>query len=169
MPLPVEDDDFREIEWRDTFEASHIDPELVRARAPFVVRIDPAGGAEVMLGGLRVEAIGRDSSSPSLIRKCSSVDVTAIAPRIRQMLQLQRLAEEKPNGSVAVNFTAPQWHEPLSVSGSLAAVLITPRLSPARLSPPRLPPWPLRHPGRPLGPCRDDRRHPARRVLQRPP
>ena len=33
MPLPVEDHYLGKIEWRDTFEASHIDPELVWARA----------------------------------------------------------------------------------------------------------------------------------------
>src|SRR5690349_12763408 len=55
------------------------------------------------------------------MRKPSCVDVTATAPRIRQIEQVQRRAEAKPSGSSAVNFTAPQWHEPSRVTGSLDA------------------------------------------------
>ena len=60
MPLSVEDNHFLEIERRDAFETSDIHSELIRIRAPLVVRIDPANGAEVMLGDLRVEAVGSE-------------------------------------------------------------------------------------------------------------
>jgi hypothetical protein len=42
------------------------------------------------------------------MRKASGVEVTATAPRIRQIEQVQRLAEAKPCVSVAMNFTEPQ-------------------------------------------------------------
>jgi hypothetical protein len=67
-----------------------------------------------------------------MIRNSAGVDVTATAPRIRQIEQVHRRAEVKPWVSVVVNFTAPQWQEPLSMTGSLEAVSITPRPSPAR-------------------------------------
>jgi hypothetical protein len=67
-----------------------------------------------------------------VIRKLSAVELTATAPRIRQMLQLQRRTEAKPWISVVVNFTAPQWQDPLRVIGSEDVVSITPGLSPAR-------------------------------------
>ena len=51
-------------------------------------------------------------------------DVTATAPRIRQIEQVQRRADAKPSVSVTVNFTAPQWQEPLRVRGSDEAVSI---------------------------------------------
>jgi hypothetical protein len=66
------------------------------------------------------------------MRKFSGVDVTATAPRIRQIEQVHRRAEAKPSVKVVVNFTAPQWQEPLSVTGSAERVSITPRPSPAR-------------------------------------
>jgi hypothetical protein len=66
------------------------------------------------------------------MRNASGVDVTAIAPRIRQIEQVQRRAEAKPFVRVAMNFTAPQWHEPFRVTGSLEVVSITRRPSPAR-------------------------------------
>jgi hypothetical protein len=42
------------------------------------------------------------------MRNASGVDVTATAPRIRQIEQVQRRAEAKPSVNVAVNLTAPQ-------------------------------------------------------------
>ena len=60
MPLSVKDNHFLEIERRDAFEASDIHAELIRIRASLVVRIDPADGAEVMLGGLCVKAVGSE-------------------------------------------------------------------------------------------------------------
>jgi len=70
---------------------------------------------------------------PSMTLKSSWVEVTAMAPRIRQIEQVQRRAEANPRVSVAVNRTAPQWQEPVSVTDSLDAVSITPRPSPTRL------------------------------------
>jgi len=67
-----------------------------------------------------------------VILKFSGVDVTATAPRIRQIEQVHRRAEAKPSVKVVVNFTAPQWHEPSSVTGSDEEVSITLRLSRAR-------------------------------------
>lgn len=58
--------------------------------------------------------------------------VTATAPRMRQMEHVHLRAEAKPWGSSAVNFTAPQWHEPLRVTGSDKPVSIKPRPSPER-------------------------------------
>jgi len=40
--------------------------------------------------------------------KSLSVEVTATAPRIRQIEQVHRRADARPSGSRAVNFTAPQ-------------------------------------------------------------
>jgi hypothetical protein len=65
------------------------------------------------------------------MRNWSGDDVTAIAPRIRQIEQVQRLAEAKPSVNVVVNFTAPQWQAPLSVTGAVDDVSIKPRSSPA--------------------------------------
>jgi hypothetical protein len=65
--------------------------------------------------------------------KCAGLDVTATAPRIRQIEQVQRRAEAKPPVSVATNSTAPQWHEPFTVTGSEELASITRRPSPARV------------------------------------
>jgi hypothetical protein len=67
-----------------------------------------------------------------VIQKLSPVELTATAPRIRQMLQLHRRAEAKPWISVVVNFTAPQWQDPLRVIGSEDVVSITPEPFPTR-------------------------------------
>jgi hypothetical protein len=67
-----------------------------------------------------------------VIRKSWGVDVTATAPRIRQIEQVHRLADANPSVSVALNFTAPQWQAPLSVTGSLDEVSIKRQPSPAR-------------------------------------
>jgi hypothetical protein len=48
------------------------------------------------------------------------------------MEQVQRRAEAKPSVSVVVNFTAPQWQEPLRVTGSADDVSITRRPFPTR-------------------------------------
>jgi hypothetical protein len=48
------------------------------------------------------------------------------------MLQVQRRADANPWVRVAVNLTAPQWQEPLRLTGSLLLVSVTPPLSPAR-------------------------------------
>jgi hypothetical protein len=48
------------------------------------------------------------------------------------MLQLHRRAEAKPWISVVVNFTAPQWQDPLRVIGSEDVVSITPEPFPTR-------------------------------------
>src|SRR5437764_15397716 len=69
-------------------------------------------------------------SSPWVMRKLSMLPVTATAPRMRQTEQVHRRAEARPCGSSAVNFTAPQWQEPLRVIGSDDLVLIT--VPPAR-------------------------------------
>lgn len=58
VALAVVDDDFLEVEGRHALQASNIDAELVRVRAPLVMRVDPADGAEMVLGGHGVEAIG---------------------------------------------------------------------------------------------------------------
>jgi len=58
MPITVVDDDLREIERRYALQAGDIDAELVRVRAALVVGVDAADRAEMMLGGLCVEAIG---------------------------------------------------------------------------------------------------------------
>jgi hypothetical protein len=58
--------------------------------------------------------------------------VTATAPRIRQIEQVHRRAEASACGNSAVNFTAPQWQEPLSVIESVDVVSIKPRPSPVR-------------------------------------
>jgi hypothetical protein len=49
--------------------------------------------------------------------KSADVEVTATAPRIRQIEQVQRRAEANPSVSVTVNRTAPQWHAPLNRTG----------------------------------------------------
>jgi hypothetical protein len=67
-----------------------------------------------------------------VIAKASGVEVTATAPRIRQIEQVQRRPEAKPLVSVTVKRTAPQWQAPSSVTGSLELVSITLRPSPAR-------------------------------------
>jgi|SRR4029079_8165732 len=59
VPASVEHDHLAKVEGRQTFEASDIDAELVRVRAALVVRINAADRAEMMLRGLRVEAISR--------------------------------------------------------------------------------------------------------------
>jgi hypothetical protein len=58
------------------------------------------------------------------MRKASGVEVTATAPRIRQIEQVHRRAEAKPSVSVTVNRTAPQWQAPLRATGSEEAVSI---------------------------------------------
>jgi hypothetical protein len=43
-----------------------------------------------------------------VISKASGVDVTATAPRILQIEQVQRMADAKPSVRVSANLTAPQ-------------------------------------------------------------
>jgi hypothetical protein len=114
----VVDDDLFEIERRHAFEACDIDANLVGVRTPLVVRVDAAVSAEMMLGDLGIEAVGGELVAPCVMMKFSGVDVTATAPRIRQIEQVQRLADANPLVSVAVNLTAPQWQAPLRVTGS---------------------------------------------------
>ena len=86
----------------------------------------------MMLGDFGVEAVSRELVLALRHPKSSGVEVTATAPRIRQIEQVQRRADAKPSVSVTVNFTAPQWQAPLSVIGSFDVVSIKPRPSPAR-------------------------------------
>src|SRR6476620_56466 len=58
VPLAVENYDLFEVEWRHVLEAGDIHAELARVRAALVVRGDAARAAEMMLGGVRVEAVG---------------------------------------------------------------------------------------------------------------
>jgi hypothetical protein len=50
------------------------------------------------------------------------VEVTATAPRMRQIEQVHRLAEASPKGNSAVKPTAPQWQAPLRVMRSVEDV-----------------------------------------------
>jgi hypothetical protein len=67
-----------------------------------------------------------------VISKASGADVTATAPRIRQMEQVQRLADAKPSVSVSANSIAPQWQAPFTVTGLLERVSINPPPSQGR-------------------------------------
>lgn len=58
MPIAVVDDDFTEIERGDAFKAGDVDPKLLWIRAAFVVGVDSANRAEMMLRHPRVEAVG---------------------------------------------------------------------------------------------------------------
>ncbi len=53
----VINNDFFKIKRADAFDASDIDAIFIRARAAFVMGIDTALGAEIMLGGHRAELI----------------------------------------------------------------------------------------------------------------
>jgi len=73
VPLPVEHSDFVKVEGRHAFEASDVDTKLVGVRAAFVVRVDAAIRAEMVLGSLSVEAVGGElvlaRSEPEISRR----------------------------------------------------------------------------------------------------
>jgi len=60
VPIAVVDNDLGKIEGRHALQASHVHPELVRVRAAFVVSVNAANRAEMMLRGLRVEPVFRE-------------------------------------------------------------------------------------------------------------
>src|SRR6185369_999033 len=60
VALAVIDHDFGEIEGRDAFETGDVDAELVGVRAAFVVRVDAADRAKMMLRDPRIEPVGRE-------------------------------------------------------------------------------------------------------------
>src|SRR5438270_11311923 len=86
--------------------------------------------------------------------KSPGVDVTATAPRIRQIEQEQRRAEAKPSVSLTVNCTAAQWHAPSRVTDSGELASIKRRPFAAHPSPLRVLAWPLRRQDRRPAPCR---------------
>ena len=96
VALAVVEDHFAKIEGRNAFQAGDVDAELIRVRAAFVVRVDAADTAEMMLSGARVEPVGGEFVLPARDPQAIAFAVTAIAPRIRQMLQVQRRADERP-------------------------------------------------------------------------
>jgi hypothetical protein len=103
MAAAVVNHDLAEIERRHAFEAGDIDSELVRVRAALVVGADAADGTEMMLGGRALKRYVPSLSAPRVISKPPIVPVTATAPRILQIEQVQRRAEASPSGSSAVN------------------------------------------------------------------
>lgn len=129
--LAVVDDDLPKIEGRDAFQAGGINAELIGVRTALMVGVNAAVPAEMMLRHPCVEAVGRQFVFAEVTRKSAGVEVTATAPRILQIEQVQRRAEAKPSVRVTVNWTAPQWQAPLSVIGSSELVSITPGLSAA--------------------------------------
>jgi len=57
MTLPIENEDFLEIEGRDPRKAGYVDAKLPLVRAPLMVRINPAIPAEMMFRCPGVEPI----------------------------------------------------------------------------------------------------------------
>ena len=60
VALPIMDDDLAEIERRCAFQAGDVDAELARIRSAFVMDVDAADAAEMMLGDAGVESVGRE-------------------------------------------------------------------------------------------------------------
>jgi len=60
MALTVVDYDFPEIEGRHPLQAGDVYSQLTGVRTALVVRVDTADSAEVMLGRLGIEAVGRE-------------------------------------------------------------------------------------------------------------
>ena len=60
VTIAIVDHNLTEIEGRNPFEARNIDAKLVGVRSALVVSVDAAVAAEMMLGGLCVEAVGRE-------------------------------------------------------------------------------------------------------------
>lgn len=59
MRLSIEHWELMKIKWGDAFEAGGIDAKLMGVRAAFMVRVDAANRAKMMLRGLGIETIGR--------------------------------------------------------------------------------------------------------------
>ena len=56
--------DFTKIKGRETFQAGHIDAELVGVRSALVVGVDAAIAAEMMFGSPGIESVSRECVRP---------------------------------------------------------------------------------------------------------